>query len=94
MALTEETPVPPTAGYKGDITPTHSLRYPKYDEVAEVPQDMANLAYSVERALDKKLDLTLAATTYQADIKVVVGTSVSALPASAPEGTVYFLIAP
>ena len=75
------------------VTP-YNLRVPQISEVAEVPQDLENLAFSIQRALDTKLTASTASTTYQSRIQVVVGTSVSALPATAPEGTVIFLVAP
>jgi hypothetical protein len=87
--MAEELPVPPTAGYKGTVVTGYQLRVPLDSEVAEVPQDVENLAYSIGRALDGKLSTTAAGATYQPKILVT-----ATLPATAAEGTIVFLVVP
>ena len=70
-------------------TPKHGLSWPDPTDVADVPGDMQRLAEAVERGLNTKDDPGVTAGIYQR--KVIVAT---ALPPSANEGDVCFLITP
>jgi hypothetical protein len=68
-------------------TPRYGLRYPIDNEVADVPQDIKNLADDIVRSLDTKIDTNAVVTGYQTKILVT-----NQLPATANEGDIVFLV--
>jgi hypothetical protein len=71
--------------------PPYALRLPQDGDLADVPQDLANLATDVAAALNTKMQKTEADLVYQAKITIVTGTA-PPTTAGYPEGAIIFVV--